>query len=322
MHLVRLIIKLLKRLRVEHTNEKVQRRIVRIRDDAEDGLLAFAQLAKLHIVAGRDALNFRQGERCETNSRAHQDRFCSFARGLLEDMVLPHGNVVRLFFLQCFKQQVKRRLIIVIFFLCTAIFNHVENGFHVLIFNRRFVEQVEHERGVKRGFGFLPERIVCFRTLWSGVLDEIIDQLEHVRVLAYVAKRVVAVRFCRIDQVEHTQHIALLQEQVSNSAEHFALWISDDKAGICKHKIWLRKKSRLTAAGATDDDLQQVSAVQFAVHTHLQVLGQYDVFACILVAVLLIQLPDTAPRRGAVFFAGSGVLLSGVVEQDRAAVEQ
>ena len=55
------------------------------------------------------------------------------------------------------------------------------------------MEQVEHERGVKRGFGFLPERIVCFRTLWSGVLDEIVNQLEHVRVLAYVAKRVVAV---------------------------------------------------------------------------------------------------------------------------------
>ena len=62
--------------------------------------------------------------------------------------------------------------------------------------------------------------------------------------------------------------------------------------------------------------------MQLTVHAHLQVLGQYDVFACILVAVLLIQLPDAAPRRGAVFFAGSGVLLPGVVEQDRAAVEQ
>ena len=62
--------------------------------------------------------------------------------------------------------------------------------------------------------------------------------------------------------------------------------------------------------------------MQLTVHAHLQVLGQYDVFACILVAVLLIQLPDAAPRRGAVFFAGSGVLLSGVVEQDCTAVEQ
>ena len=59
MHLICLIIKLLKCLRVEHTDEEIQRRIVRIRDDAEDGLLALSELAKLHIVAGGDALNFR-----------------------------------------------------------------------------------------------------------------------------------------------------------------------------------------------------------------------------------------------------------------------
>ena len=62
--------------------------------------------------------------------------------------------------------------------------------------------------------------------------------------------------------------------------------------------------------------------MQLAVHAHLQMLRQNDVFACILVAVLLVQLPDTAPRRGAVFLAGAGVFLTGVVEQNRAAIEQ
>ena len=104
MDFVCLIVKLLKRLRVEHTDKEIERCVVAVGDDAEDGLLAFAQLAKLHIVAGGDTLNFRQGERCQSHSRAHQDRFCGFARGLLEDMVLPHGNVVRLFFLQGFKE--------------------------------------------------------------------------------------------------------------------------------------------------------------------------------------------------------------------------
>ncbi len=95
-------------------------------------------------------------------------------------MVLPHGNVIGLFFLQCFKQKVERRLIVVIFFLCTAVFNHIQNRLHVLIFGRCFVEQVKHERGVKRCFGFLPERISCFCTFRRGVLDEIVDQLEYV----------------------------------------------------------------------------------------------------------------------------------------------
>ena len=110
-------------------------------------------------------------------------------------MVLPHGNVVRLFFLQGFKEKIERRLIIVIFLLCAAVFNHIQNRFHVLIFGRGFVEQVKHERGVKRRFRFLPEWIICFCTFRRGVFDEIVDQLEHVRILSDVAKRVVAVRF-------------------------------------------------------------------------------------------------------------------------------
>ena len=154
-------------------------------------------------------------------------------------MVLPHGDVVRLFFLQCFKQQVKRRLIIVIFFLCAAVFDHVENGFHVLIFGRCFVEQVKHERCVKRRFRFLPERIICLCAFWRGVFDEIVDQLEYICILADIAKGVVAVRFRRVDQVKNAQNITFLQKQISDGTEHFALWVSDDEAGICKHEIRL-----------------------------------------------------------------------------------
>ena len=213
-------------------------------------------------------------------------------------------------------------MIIVIFFLCTAVFNHVENGFHVLIFGRGFVEQIKHERCVKRCFRFLPEWIICFCTFRRGVFDEIVNQLEHVCVLAYVAKWVVAVGFRWVDQIKNAQNITFLQKQISDGTEHFALWVSDDKTRIGKHEVWFCEESRLARTRTADDNLQKISPVQLTVHAHLQVLGQYDVFACILVAVLLIQLPDAAPRRGAVFFAGSGVLLSGVVEQYRAAVEQ
>ena len=210
-------------------------------------------------------------------------------------MVLPHGDVVWLFLLQCFKEQIERRLIVVVLLFCAAVFNHVENGFHVLIFNRGLMQQIEHERGVKCCFRLLPERIICFCALWSGVFDEIVDQFEHVRVLTDVTKRVVAVGFGWVDQIKHTQHIPLFQKQISNGAEHFSLRIGHDKAGICKHEIRLCQKPRLARTGAADDDLQQISAMQLAVHAHLQVLGQYDIFACILVAVLFVQFPDAAP---------------------------
>ena len=59
MDFVCLIVKLLKRLRVEHTDKEIERCVVAVRDDAEDGLFALSELAKLHIVAGGDALDFR-----------------------------------------------------------------------------------------------------------------------------------------------------------------------------------------------------------------------------------------------------------------------
>ena len=59
MDFVCLIVKLLKRLRIEHTDEEIERCVVAVRDDAENCLFPFAQLAKLHIVAGGDALDFR-----------------------------------------------------------------------------------------------------------------------------------------------------------------------------------------------------------------------------------------------------------------------
>ena len=59
MDFVCLIVKLLKRLRIEHTDEEIERCVVAVGDDTKDGLFALSELAKLHIVAGGDALDFR-----------------------------------------------------------------------------------------------------------------------------------------------------------------------------------------------------------------------------------------------------------------------
>ena len=117
------------------------------------------------------------------------------------------------------------------------------------------MEQVKHERGIKRCFRFLPEWIICFCTFRRGVFDEIVNQLEYVCVLAYVAKWVVAVGFRWVDQVKNAQNITFLQKQISDGTEHFALWIGYNKAGICKHEIRLCQKARLAAARTADHDL-------------------------------------------------------------------
>ena len=62
MQLVCLIVKLLKGLSVEHTHKEVQAVVVAVRDNAEDSLLALAQLAKLQIVRIGYLLYFPESE--------------------------------------------------------------------------------------------------------------------------------------------------------------------------------------------------------------------------------------------------------------------
>ena len=50
MYLIRLVIQLLKRLGIEHTDKEVEAHVVAVRDHAKDSLLAFSQLRQLQIV--------------------------------------------------------------------------------------------------------------------------------------------------------------------------------------------------------------------------------------------------------------------------------
>ena len=59
------------------------------------------------VSLGGKALNLREGEGGQPHCSYHQNAFWLFARRLFENFVLPHGDVLRLFFLQGFKEQVK-----------------------------------------------------------------------------------------------------------------------------------------------------------------------------------------------------------------------
>ncbi|CUP48229.1 Uncharacterised protein [Flavonifractor plautii] len=185
------------------------------------------------------------------------------------------------------------------------------------------MQQVEHKGAVQRGFGLLPKRVVVGGVLWRGVLNEVVDQPEHVRVLSDVAEWVVAVRMGGVYQIEYPQDIAALEQQRPHRPHDFALGISTDIRGVCQHDVGLYQKAGLACAAAADDDLQQVAAVLLAVQAHLQVLGQNHVPVRVLaVAILPVQRPHVAPRRRAVLHAGAAVLPGGVVQGDCGGIER
>ena len=61
-NLVRLVVQLLKCLGVEHADKEIEAHVVAVRDDAENGLLAFSQLGKLQIVLVGNVLDLPQRE--------------------------------------------------------------------------------------------------------------------------------------------------------------------------------------------------------------------------------------------------------------------
>lgn len=116
-----LIVQLLKRLRIEHTYQEVQRGVVAVGDHTENRLFAAAQLVQLHIVPAGDPLYFWQGESRQAHSSLHQNRLCGFASGLLENLVLPYRDMLRLLFLQGLEKQIKRGLEVIVVLLGAAV---------------------------------------------------------------------------------------------------------------------------------------------------------------------------------------------------------
>lgn len=231
-------------------------------------------------------------------------------------MVLPHSDVIRLFFLQRLEKQIQRGLEIVVVLFRPAVLDHGEHHFHGLLIGRRLMEKVEHKGRVEGDFGFLPKGIVLAGVLRRGILDEVVYQPEHVGVLADIAERVIAVGMARLDQIEHLDDIALLQKKRSDSPDKLALRIGADKAGIGKEKIRLHNKAGFACAAAADHDLKQVSHVLPPVKAHAQVLGEDHVPGRIFVAVLFVQFPDAAPAGRAVFLAGASVHTRGIIHSD------
>ena len=287
-YLVRLVIQLLKCLGIEHTDKEIKAHVIAVRDYTENSLLAFSQLGKLQIILVGNVLYLSQRERGQPDGGRHKDAFCRLARRLLENVILPHGNMIRLFFLQRLEKQIQRGLEIVVVLFRPAVLDHGEHHFHGLLIGRRLMEKVKHKGGVEGNFGFLPKGVILACVLRRGALNEVVDQPEHIGVLADIAERVIAVGMARLDQIEHLDDIALLQKKWGDSADELTLRIGADKARIGKEQIWLYDKAGLSRAAAADYDLKQIPHVLPPVEAHAQVLGKDHVPGRVFVAVLLV----------------------------------
>ena len=323
MHLVRTVIKLLKRLRVEHTDEKVERGIVAVGNDAEDRLFTLSELPQLQCVVAGDALDLRQGKGRETNGGAHEDAHSRLAGSLLKNGILPHSDMIRLFLPQRLEKQVERRLVLLIVVAHLGVVEHGEHHIHCLFLGRSLVQKIEHERAVQRRLAFLPKRVRLCSVLRRGVFNEVIHQPEHIRVLSDVVEWVVGIGVCKVNEVKNADNVAVLQEQRRGGAQNFPLGICGYVGRVGKHNVRCDNAAALARTTAADHDLQQIPLMHAPIQPHLDVLGEdHIVIGMLAVAVFAVEDACAAPFRAAVFLAGTLMFPFPIVECDSSGIKQ
>ena len=193
MYLVGLEVQLLKGLGIEHTHKEIQRCVVTVGNDTVDGLFPFTQLIDLHSIVCCDCLDLRECKGSQPDSSAHKNTLCRFSCGLFEYLVLPNSDMLRLFFLQCFKEKIQRGLEIIVVLFRSTVFDHGQHHFHCLLLRGSFMEKIQHQGTVQRNFRLFPKGIVLCCVLGGSVLDKVIDQPEYIGILTDIPERVVMV---------------------------------------------------------------------------------------------------------------------------------
>ena len=249
-YLIRLEVKLLERLGIEHTHKKIQAHVVAVRDNAENGLFPFPQLPQLHLVPCGDPLYLRQGKWRETHSGADQDTHGRLAGGLLEHFVLPDSDMVRVLLLQRLEQKIKGGNMVAVPLLGRSILQHGQHHLHGLFLRRSLVEQIQHEGGIQGNLAFFPKRVIGMCVFRGGVANEICDQLQHVVVVADVVERVVAVGAIRVYQGKNLDGVALPEQQGDGVAGQLPLRIGGNIGGVGLVEIGLDHIAGLAGAGA------------------------------------------------------------------------
>ena len=84
-------------------------------------------------------------------------------------------------------------MVVIIVLFGSAIFDHVNEHFKILLLWRRFVDQIQNEGRIQRNFRALPERVILLRAFGRGVFDEIVYQFHHIFIVLDVGKGIEAV---------------------------------------------------------------------------------------------------------------------------------
>ena len=291
-----LLVKHLEQLRVQHSGNEVEGRVV-VRDDGEDGGLALSHQVQLQLVVHGERGQGIQVELHEARGQGDLDGFQGLARAGLVVMIPFHGDVVRFPVLQFLEQHVQRRNKVLVLLLDGAVAEHVHDHVEIPLLRRGFIVEVEDQGQQEHLRGVVPEGLLGLGPLRRRIQKQICDQSDNVIVLAQIHKGVIAVASLHVEQVDHLDDVAHGPEQVAAVVEQLALRIEDDERSVCVHEIGLGVKPRLARAGAAADQNIQVAPVPPPIQPNGHILGQDLVVLRLPLRILPIDAPSLPPLR-------------------------
>ena len=86
--------------------------------------------------------------------------------------------------------------------------NHIKQGGYVLFAFGGFVMDISDQRTVIELFGFYPKILTAFFAVALGVLNQGIYELQNIRFIMDIRKRVIVHRFFEVDRIEYLYPIA------------------------------------------------------------------------------------------------------------------
>jgi len=143
-----------------------------------------------------------------------------------------------------------------------------------LLVGRRFVFQIENESQQEHRRSRVPKGIIGLTAFRRGAFEQIGHKPLHIVIVSQIDKRIIAVAFLHVQQIQHPHLITLLPQQVSRAAQQLALRVQHSKARVGLAEIRFCVKSRFACAAAADNDRVEVAAVFPPVQTHTDILRE------------------------------------------------
>lgn len=318
---VRLIIELLEQLSIKHPHEEAEGAVI-VRDYGKDRRFLLADAPQLQFIVLCDAGKTLQIELFQAGDQGNLDGFQGFAAAGVIAPVILQGDMLRIPHFQPFKEDIQRGLVCLVVLPDFPGADHLHDHREVLLLRRGLVVQVEDERQQEHSCRLIPERVLTLRALRCGVLEEVRHQTLDIVVAAQIHKRVVAMAFLHVDEIQHLDVVPLGREKVSGITQKLTLRVKHNIAGICLTQVWFGEKPCFSGAGAAADQRIQIAPVFASVQPDGDILREDLVSRWDFVCVLSVHLHGRAPLGGAVLLPPPVIALGGEVYSDGKSVAQ